>query len=195
MSPQIADTKAVEAAFESWKGLREVRASLRRLLHFPNRLLGLSAALLLAASLFTATATPAMRVVRTSSSGTPLLVNGGFDAVQPGKPTSWFAWQQGFRLAPGEGHTGSQSIACERLEGEGEFGASQALTLNRTNIAPFIIRGWSKAENVSGSPDNGYSLYVDIVYADGTPLWGQTVSFTCGRPFNSRSLASSFAHQ
>ena len=180
MSPQIADTKAVEAAFESWKGLREVRASLRRLLHFPNRLLGLSAALLLAASLFTATATPAMRVVRTSSSGTPLLVNGGFETVQPGKPTSWFAWQQGFRLAPGEGHTGSPGVVCERREGEGEFGASQALTLNRTNIAPFIIRGWSKAENVSGSPDNGYSLYVDIVYADGTPLWGQTVSFACG---------------
>ena len=69
---------------------------------------------------------------------------------------------------------------CERREGEGEFGASQTLTLNRTNIAPFIIRGWSKAENVSGSPDSGYSLYVDITYADGTPLWGQTADFNCG---------------
>ena len=121
-----------------------------------------------------------MRVVRTGSTGTPLLANGGFEVMLQGKPASWFAWQQGFRVTPGEGRGGSQCMVCERREGEGEFGASQTLTLNRTNIAPFIIRGWSKAENVSGSPDNGYSLYVDIVYADGTPLWGQTASFTCG---------------
>ena len=139
-----------------------------------------SAVLLLAATLATATATPAMRVVRTGSTGTPLLVNGGFEELSQGKPASWFAWQQGFALAPGEGRGGSQCVVCERREGDGEFGASQTLTLNRTNIAPFIIRGWSKAENVSGSPDNGYSLYVDIIYADGTPLWGQTASFTCG---------------
>jgi hypothetical protein len=121
-----------------------------------------------------------MRVVRTSNSGSPLLVNGGFEDVQQGKPASWVAWQQGFCVAPGEGRSGSQSIVCERREGDGECGASQTLTLNRTNIAPFIIRGWSKAEKVSGSPDNGYSLYVDIVYADATPLWGQTISFNCG---------------
>jgi hypothetical protein len=140
----------------------------------------LSSALLLAATLATATGTPAMRVVRTGSTGTPLLVNGSFEELPQGKPTPWFAWQQGFRVAPGEGRGGSQCLVCERSEKDGESGASQTLTLNRTNIAPFIIRGWSKAENASGSPDNGYSLYVDIVYADGTPLWGQTANFTCG---------------
>ncbi len=121
-----------------------------------------------------------MRVVRTESAGTPLLVNGGFEELQQGNPKPWTAWQQGFHIAPGEGRSGSQCVVCERQEKEGEFGASQTLTLNRTNIAPFIIRGWSKAENVTGSPDNGYALYVDITYADGTPLWGQTASFTCG---------------
>jgi hypothetical protein len=143
-------------------------------------LLGFSFVLLLTATLATATATPIMRVVRTGSAGTPVLVNGSFEELHQGKPVPWVGWQQGYRQAPGEGRGGSQCVVCERREGEGEFGASQTLTLNRTNIAPFIIRGWSKAENVSGSPDNGYSLYVDIVYADGTPLWGQTVSFTCG---------------
>ena len=121
-----------------------------------------------------------MRIVRTGSTGTPLLVNGSFEELRQDKQAHWSAWQQGYRLAPGEGRDGSQCVVCERREGDGEFGASQALTLNRTNVAPFIIRGWSKAENVTGSPDNGYSLYVDIVYADGTPLWGQTASFTCG---------------
>jgi hypothetical protein len=140
----------------------------------------ISPVLLLAATLATAAGTPAMRVVKTGGTGTALLTDGGFEELRPGQPVPWVAWQQGFRAAPGEGRQGSQGIVCERREGEGEFGASQTLTLNRTNIAPFIIRGWSKAEIVSGSPDNGYSLYVDIVYADGTPLWGQTASFTCG---------------
>src|ERR1035437_8686265 len=140
----------------------------------------LSTALLLAAAVTTATGAPVMRVVKTGSTGSPLLINGGFEELRQGKPAPWFAWQQGYRVTPGEGRSGSQCIVCERREGDGEFGASQTLTLNRTNIAPFIIRGWSKAENVTGSPDNGYSLYVDIVYADGTPLWGQTANFTCG---------------
>jgi len=121
-----------------------------------------------------------MRVVKTASTGTPLLANGGFEERQQGRPVHWFAWRQGYRLAQGEGRQGTCGALCERREGEGEYGISQTLTLNRTNIAPFIIRGWSKAENVSGSPDNGYSLYIDITYADGTPLWGQTASFTCG---------------
>ena len=140
----------------------------------------LSSALLLTAALATAVGTPAMRVVRTGSAGTPLLADGSFEDLQQGKPTPWFAWQQGFHVTSREGRSGSQGIVCERREGDGEFGARQTLTLNRTNIAPFIIRGWSRAENVSCSPDNDYSLYVDIVYADGTPLWGQTANFNCG---------------
>jgi hypothetical protein len=130
--------------------------------------------------LATTNGAPAMRVVRAGSNGTQLLVNGRYEELRQGKPAAWSNWQQGYRVAPGEGRGGSQCVVCERREGEGEFGASQTLTLNRTNIAPFIIRGWSKAENVSGSPDSGYSLYVDITYADGTPLWGQTVDFNCG---------------
>jgi hypothetical protein len=157
---------------------QDVGAPIRR--RFVNGLSGLCAALFLAANLLTATGSPVMRVVRTAHSGTPLLLNGSFEELEQGKAAAWYGWQQGYRLAPGEGRSGSQGVVCERREGEGEFGASQALALSRTNIAPFIIRGWSKAEKVSGSPDNGYSLYVDIIYADGTPLWGQTMSFSCG---------------
>ena len=136
--------------------------------------------LLLAAMLTAAMGMPAMRVVRTGSHGTPLLVNGGFEDLRQGQPAPWFAWQEGFRITPKQGRNGSQGIVCERRDKDGESGASQTITLNRTNIAPDIIRGWSKAESVSGSPDNGYSLYVDIVYSDGTSLWAQTANFTCG---------------
>ena len=131
-------------------------------------------------ALTSAYGTPAMRVVKAGSSGVQLLVNGSFDEQQQRKPGPWVAWQQGYRFTPGEGRSASQCVVCERQEADGEHGASQTLALNRTNIAPFIIRGWSKADNVSGIPDNGYSLYVDIVYADGSHLWGQTANFNCG---------------
>jgi hypothetical protein len=44
--------------------------------------------------------------------------------------------------------------------------------LQRTVPVPLVIRGWSKAEEVSGGTDSGYSLYADLIYDDGTPLWG-----------------------
>ena len=63
---------------------------------------------------------------------------------------------------------------------DGSYGASQTILLNRTNVLPLVIRGWSKALNVSGSSDNDYSLYADLIYTDGTPLWGQTANFRPG---------------
>ncbi|HQE89716.1 MAG TPA: hypothetical protein PLI04_06055 [Verrucomicrobiota bacterium] len=137
-------------------------------------------AFLLAALTPAVGAAPVMRTMKTASAGVPLLANGGFEKTHAGRPVSWTAWRQGGRLAPGEGRQGTHGVMCERRDGGGEYGFSQTLTLNRTNVAPFIIRGWSKAEQVSGSPDGGYALYVDILYTDGTPLWGQTASFNCG---------------
>lgn len=125
-------------------------------------------------------AAPALRVVGTSASGTPLLKNGGFETVSQGRPQSWNAWQRGFLLSPRQGRGGSSAILCERSENGPEFGASQSVSLNRTNVVPLVIRGYSRAERVSGSPDSGYSLYVDLVYSDGTELWGRNVPFACG---------------
>ncbi|HRT58513.1 MAG TPA: hypothetical protein P5038_17945 [Candidatus Paceibacterota bacterium] len=123
---------------------------------------------------------PALRVVRTTQPGIPLLKNGGFEEQVQGQPLGWRPWQKGFDLGAGQGRAGSAAIICERDHSDGERGASQTLELNRTHVAPLVIRGWSKAQNVSGSADSGYSLYVDLIYADGSPLWGRTVNFRCG---------------
>ncbi|MCP5521018.1 MAG: hypothetical protein H7A46_05675 [Verrucomicrobiales bacterium] len=125
-------------------------------------------------------AAPVLRVVKAESSGAPLLRNGGFETQQNGEPDSWRPWQRGFQLAPGQGRNGSNAVRCERREGQGEFGIGQNLTLNRTSVAPIVVRGWSRAEDVNGGADSGYSLYVDLVYADDTPQWGQTAHFLCG---------------
>jgi hypothetical protein len=125
-------------------------------------------------------AAPAMRVVTPARPAASLLANGGFEALRLDSPAGWQAWQRGFHVAAGEGRRGSRAVVCENHAREGEFGAQQTLALDRAAVAPLVFRGWSKAEDVSGSPDDGYSLYVDLVYADGTPLWGQTADFRCG---------------
>ena len=127
-----------------------------------------------------ATATPVMRVLNVVRTGTPLLQNGDFEDAREQSLAQWSGWHKGFHIAHGEGRNGSCAVVCEERDGKDEFGVSQTLTLNRTNPAPLIIRGWSKAASVSGSADNGYSLYVDIIYDDATTLWAQTGSFRCG---------------
>ncbi len=141
--------------------------------------------ILIGASLFLAglgasNAAMALRVLRDTQAGEALLANGNFEQMREAKAIGWQASQKGYRLTPGEGRARSVAMTCENPSGDGWFGGAQTLTLNRTNIAPFIVRGWSKAQNVSGGADSGYSLYVDLTYTDGTPLWGQTANFRCG---------------
>ncbi len=57
---------------------------------------------------------------------------------------------------------------------------SQSITLNQEQPCPILVRAASRAEDVSGGAGRGYSLYVDIYYVDGTPLYGQTVNFKPG---------------
>ena len=122
--------------------------------------------LLLVFSAGSGQATLVMRVIRASRPSVSLLHNGGFEAIHASQVKDWQPWQKGFRLAPGEGRAGSQAITCESATGEGEFGAGQTLLLNRSAAAPLVVSGWSKAVDVNGSPDSGYSLYVDLVYTD-----------------------------
>ncbi len=123
---------------------------------------------------------PVMRVVQSSGAGSNLVQNPGFELGTTSMVASWSAGPQGLRVAVGEGRTNSQALACRAMDTTGWYGASQTLALNRTNCIPVVVRGWSRAEAVSGSADSNYSLYVDIVYQDGSPLWGQTGNFTAG---------------
>lgn len=125
-------------------------------------------------------ATPVMRVIEPGAAGTNLLRNADFEQGTATQFTYWSAAPQGLAVAASGGRAGSRALAAEAPEAKSWYGASQALTLNRTNPIPVVVRGWSRAENVSGSADSDYSLYVDIVYRDGTPLWGQVAKFTAG---------------
>jgi hypothetical protein len=118
-------------------------------------------------------------VLRQTEAAVQLLANRGFETVDQSLPTGWTTWQKGFELSE-DPYRGSNAVTCLNASGEGEYGVGQTVVLNRRRAAPFVIRGWSKARDVTGSPDSGYSLYADIVYQDDTPLWGQSTAFDCG---------------
>ena len=63
-------------------------------------------------------------------------------------------------------------------DGGAQRGLVQGVVLNQTHPEIIVAEMWSRAENVSGTPSGGdYGVYIDLIYTDGTPLWGQTAAF------------------
>ena len=78
-----------------------------------------------------------------------------------------------------EHHSGGHALQL-RNQQPADSSASQSVVLNQITPCPVLVRAWTKAQAVSGKPGKGYSLYVDIYYTDGTPLYGQTFDFATG---------------
>ncbi len=89
-------------------------------------------------------------------------------------PEAWRSWHDGYERE-------NDWFVCDNGEdSQSQRGASQTVVLNQTQIEPIVATAYSKAEGVTGSPDANYSLYLDLVYTDGTPLWGQIAPFSTG---------------
>ena len=93
---------------------------------------------------------------------------------------AWRPWKLGYEVVPGEGRKGSRSIRVRRRTDEAAGGATQHVVLNQTTAVPLVARVWTRAEDVSGEQDNDYSLYIDLVYADGSHGWGFAVPARTG---------------
>ena len=93
----------------------------------------------------------------------------------------WVPWKQGFERVEGPGaHSGN---ACARLTSTDpklEHGVCQHVALDQREASLVIVEAWSRAENVSGGVNEGYSLYVDVEYQDGSHLWQQVAAFPVG---------------
>ena len=76
-------------------------------------------------------------------------------------------------------HSGARSVRIVNANPD-ESILSQSVTLDQTKPTPILASGWSKAENATGDPDGNYSVYLDIQFADGTPLYGQIAPFSGG---------------
>ncbi len=89
-------------------------------------------------------------------------------------PVAWKPWGEGFERKRGV------FICNNAANARVQRGVSQTVVLDQTKPDPIVGTAWSKAEGVTGSRNSDYSLYLDLVYSDGSPLWGQTASFDVG---------------
>ncbi|MGD0089283.1 MAG: hypothetical protein ABSE73_05125 [Planctomycetota bacterium] len=90
------------------------------------------------------------------------------------KPGAWRAYEQGFERQ-------ENTFVCDNAtDAKARRGVSQSIELNQTKPQPIVAVAWSKAEGVGSSSDSDYSLYLDLLFSDGTPLWGQTGNFSAG---------------
>lgn len=127
----------------------------------------------------------AKRAIRGESGrGQQLLVNPGFEDRDGARVVGWEPWDVGFEHTAKQRRSGAGAVVCTlgaaEVQTKVQRGAGQTVVLDQTTPRPIIAVGWSSADKVSGAPDSSYSLYLDIVYQDGTPLWGQIASFDTG---------------
>ncbi|OGV61975.1 MAG: hypothetical protein A3K19_30515 [Lentisphaerae bacterium RIFOXYB12_FULL_65_16] len=117
-------------------------------------------------ALISCTSAPSMSVrkaVRLEAGGANLL-----------KTDAWEPWEKGFAR---EG----DALVCDNgADTAVQRGAGQTMELNQTEPRPIVAVAWSRAEGVQGSMNSDYSLYLDILYMDGEPLWGQAAPFSVG---------------
>lgn len=104
-----------------------------------------------------------------------LLRNGGFEQGASG----WSGWTAASGPDASVARSGKQSLRLENPV-RADSQASQSVTLNQKQPVPILVQASSKAEQVEGTPGKGYSLYVDIYYTDGTPLYGTTFDYQVG---------------
>ncbi|TAL68963.1 MAG: T9SS type A sorting domain-containing protein [Bacteroidetes bacterium] len=116
--------------------------------------------------------------------GTNIIQNYSFeiDAGEDGIPDMWNSYVRGFiyDTTGANAKSGKRSVSVKNDSLSWSGGVNMRLILDQTEPKPLLLSGWSKAENVSGNKDNNYSLYIDIRYQDGTPLYGQCAQFSTG---------------
>lgn len=107
--------------------------------------------------------TPIKAVLDTAEAGENLL-----------RPDRFAGYEKGFA------RQGEVFLCDNGRDASARRGVMQTVELNQSRPEPIVAMAWSKAEGVTGSPGADYSVYLDLQYQDGTPLWGQSASFATG---------------
>jgi hypothetical protein len=89
-------------------------------------------------------------------------------------------WGLGYEVDSQVARSGRHSARCDSGSEAEQHGIYLVVALNQKRPIPIRAECWSRARDVTGGADAGYSLYLDITYADGTPLWGQLRPFSTG---------------
>ena len=103
--------------------------------------------------------------------GTPnLLANPGFESGSPASVDSWSPFGQGYQVDSALAHGGTRSIRLSNAAAADVRGAAQTVVLNQAVARPLYFSGFSRASGLSGAPGPAYSIYIDVLYTDGSPL-------------------------
>jgi hypothetical protein len=117
----------------------------------------------------------------TAAVGPNQVANPGMETAGTSPPLAdWNAYGSGYTASTSTVHSGACSMQCASTTAGQVHGGYQTIVLNQSEPKALKLAGWSKAQAVTGSMDADYSVYLDILYTDGTPLWGQTICFTTG---------------
>ncbi len=125
----------------------------------------------------------ALAVLGTGAGSVPLsrkanlVRNPGMEAQAKGLPVEWKPVGAGYEVDTAVRHEGRAAIKCINTPGNDRRGAMQVIKLDPPVKHPLLVSGWSKAEQAEGTD---YCVWLDIIYEDGTPLWGQRTSFERG---------------
>ena len=115
---------------------------------------------------------------RKSLPATPVVAKAILGPSQAGEtllhPRAWVPFGKGFEYK-------ETWFVCDNgTQAKAQRGITQTVELNQNRPEPIVAVCESKAEGVTGATDRDYSLYLDLIYADNTPLWGQVASFSTG---------------
>ncbi|HPO12819.1 MAG TPA: hypothetical protein PLI09_05195 [Candidatus Hydrogenedentes bacterium] len=120
------------------------------------------------------------RVSLETGAAQQLVKNPGFEEGEAASLPGWFFWRTGYEAAAGAGRDGGCALRCVQAVTTDQHGAGQTVELNQSEARTIFATGWSRAENVDGSPNPGYSIYLDMEYMDGTFLYAQASPFSTG---------------
>ena len=77
----------------------------------------------------------------------------------------------------GFARAGEVYVCDNGSDAKAQRGVMWSMELNQSVAAPIIASAWGKAEGQEGASGSDFSLYLDLTYMDGTPLWGQVAAF------------------
>ncbi|MFN3306569.1 MAG: putative glycoside hydrolase, partial [Candidatus Kapaibacteriota bacterium] len=105
-----------------------------------------------------------------------------FDVNSDGIPDFWKPYKNNFEYDTSglNAQHLKRSVKVHNSNEQDAGGVYTTIKLNQLEPKPILVAGWSKAENVSGTKDNDYSIYADFFANDGTPWYARTSKFNTG---------------
>ncbi len=113
--------------------------------------------------------------------GPNLLTNSGFEQAEGGLPNGWAPQlAKSAQLDRTGAHGGQSCLRLDKPDSGTRYWFSQTVQFKEPLAAPLAVSGWCRTQDVSGTNSADLSVWVDLQYVDGTPLYGQRALFDVG---------------